>query len=50
LKQKNERENIFILVGELQLVKSLVGTGLSPKQDFGSDVYEPFVSDGFVSL
>jgi hypothetical protein len=37
-------------VGVLLPIKSLVGTGVSPKQDFGSDVYEAIVSDGFVSL
>ena len=40
----------FILVGALQPIKSLVGTGVSPKQYFGSNVYEPLDSDGFVSL
>lgn len=51
MKQKNEREKKqFLLVGAHQHIKSLVGTGVSPKQDFGSGVYEPFVSDVFVSL
>ena len=51
LKPKKEKEKRkFLLAGALQSVKSLVGTGLALKQDFGSDVYELFVSDGFVSL
>ena len=43
-------KKLFLLMGALQTVKALVGNGLSPKQDFGSDVYEAFVLDGFVSL
>ena len=37
-------------MGAHQHINYLVGTGVSPKQDFGSGVYEPFVSDAFVSL
>lgn len=37
-------------MGALQPVKPVPIRDLSPKQDFGSDVYEPFVSDGFLSL
>jgi hypothetical protein len=51
LKQNNKTEKKpFLLVVALQPIKSLVWTDVSPKQDVGSDVYEPFVSDGFVSL
>lgn len=38
------------LVGASQPIESLLVAERSSKWDYGSDLYEPFVSDGFMSL